>query len=49
MAILYTVIPYMSSGFSKYFIKNKNKNPRKWDRTVPEVSRECPPLESGEQ
>nr|DAM93332.1 MAG TPA: hypothetical protein [Caudoviricetes sp.] len=34
---------------SKYFIKNKNKSPHKWDRTVPEVSRRCPPWESGKR
>jgi hypothetical protein len=30
---------------SKYFIKNKNKSPHKWDRNVPEMS----PIKTGKE
>jgi hypothetical protein len=45
---VYGYIIYCSTVYvkrlSKYFIKNKNKSPHKWDRNVPEMS----PIKTGE-
>jgi hypothetical protein len=41
--IIYCNTVYVK-GLSKYFIKNKNKSPHKWDRNVPEMS----PIKTGE-